>query len=429
MKKPIYTLFFFLVWGASVFSQTFQEAMPDSVIYLTPEEEAFMIDKETKSLFKFYPNATSLLDVATRQPFSFAFEQKISSAFSVSLLAGFPRTVTLQALTGQLWKGTHWRGGLELRYYYQMPGLIKKNKQANNLSGNYFGIKYERGITSSKDQANSEYFNFFNIVYGTQKRFLNRGFIDFSIRLGNTQSYRNHPLLANGKYWVRDNFYLSAGIKAGIALGKNYKMSEDLVCPIFKCYSNRKSAFKINLVRNWSFGRSDSYPGSNFEDAWYVSLSPNISYEFKIAKSPLSFDQDLDVNVFFSSARFATPGFGMSSYSLKYHAGFRYYHGMRNRIRKGKSGNNLSGFYSFARAKLEQASSGYTYYRFNDVLFSERIIQKELEAQVGIGYQKEVLERLYFDLGIATTKDIKLNLNRALDGFQLTSYIKVGLMF
>ncbi len=427
MKKPVYSLFFFLAWTLPVFSQISQGALPDSVIYLTPVEEAFMIDKETKSLFKIYPFGSSLVNVATKQTLSFAFEKKVSNGLSFSLLANFPQSARIRDFNGQLEKGLHWRGGLELRYYYKMPGLIKKNKQANNLSGNYFGAKYERNWSSGKGVYVFGNSNYYNIAYGIQKRFLNRGFLDFSVRLGNNQLYESVQRATGTQLEIRNYFYLSAGIKAGLALGKNYKMSDDLVCPIFKCYSNRKSAFKINVLRTWSIGRRDSFVGGN---TWHISVNPNISYEIKVANSPLSFDQDLEVSLYFSNSRTNTPDFGLRYYNLRYHAGFRFYHGMRNRINKGQSGNNLSGLYSFARAKLERSTS----WRFEKNLDTGlyhlvEFITKEVEAQIGIGYQKEVLERLYFDLGIGATKDIKLSLNRPLQGVQVISYIKVGLMF
>ncbi len=427
MKKSIYTLFFFLVWTLPVFSQISQGALPDSVIYLTPAEEAFMIDKETKSLFKVFSQETSVENIGTKQNLFIAFERKISNALSVSLLTRSPQRTSLTYPNGESIDRLFWQGGLELRYYYKMPGLIKKKQQANNLSSNYIGAKYERSWSSGKGEALFGDGDYYNIVYGIQKRFLNRGFVDFSVRLGNKQLYETVQRISGPQIETRNNFYLSVGIIAGLALGKNYKLSDDLVCPVFKCYSNRKFAFKINLLRTWSLGKRDNY---SIADTWTASVSPNISYEIKLANSPLSFDQDLELGLDFSNTRSEKLDFGLRSYVLRYYAGFRFYHGMKNRISKGQSGNNLSGLYSFGRAKLEQVA----FLRFEenpDTGLDQLVkyIYKEVEAQIGIGYQKEVLERLYFDLGIGAAKDIKLNLNRDLLGVQVISYIKVGLMF
>lgn len=429
MYKVIYSLILFFLGMNPIFCQVFENALKDSVIYLTPQEEAFMIDKETKYLFKVIPLGASLVGIATRQSLSFAFEKKVSQAFSISLLADLPQFYNGRGSNGELVKNVNWRLGSELRHYYQMSRLIKNNKQADNLTGRYVGFRYNRswntGGTNDFGTTNS-----FQFSWGEQKRFLNRGFVDYSIGLGLRHNVQTIQLVNGPTEGSQLNFFLSAGIKAGLALGKNYNLSDDVVCPIFRCHANRKAAFKINLVRNWSVGRNQSFFGESGAGTWYLSLNPDVGFELKIANSPLAFVQDVDFNIYFSSIRFDEPGFGISSWALRYYPGFRYYHGMMNRIKKGKSGNNLSGIYSFARAKLERSEFLSFILDPDTGLFNIRQeVNKEIEAQVGVGYQKEVLERLYFDLGIGATKDVKRNADQILQGVGLTSYIKVGLMF
>lgn len=416
MNNIITALIFLLIGGSTLYAQSFQQDLKDSVIYLSPQDEAFMIDKETKYLFKISSEENSLADIATNQSFSVAFERKLSKAFSLSVMANSPRSYDLWNQQNILVKTLYWRVGAELRYYYHMPGKIKQKKQANNLSGAYFGAQFVRGFYTGNEYYSTVNNNAYSISYGIQKRFLNRGFVDFYLSLGNTN--------------FRDNLSLSAGVRAGLALGKNYQLSDDLICPIFKCHSNKKHALKINFLRRWSLQWNNVPAFVSSGDFWFLFISPNVSQEVKIANSPLSFEHDLETSLSFSSLRIQSDNFGINNYILRYHAGLRFYHGMMNRIKRGQSGNNFSGMYSFARTKLER----YSYYNFGfdsetGGRFPREIIQKEVEAQVGVGYQKEVLERLYFDLGIGATRDIKLNLDRAPQGIGLVSYVKVGLMF
>ncbi len=254
--------------------------------------------------------------------------------------------------------------------------------------------------------------------------------MDFSVNLGSARYLRANTTRLGNFLDYENHFFLSAGIRAGVAFGKNYELSDNLVCPIFKCYTDRKSALKINMVKLWSVGFSDFLAGGN-RNQLYINLSPNVSYEIKLAKSPLSFEQDLDMHLYLSGNRtLVDSGFGLNTYNIKYHAGFRYYNGMRKRIRKGQSGNNLSGAYSFARVRLEQYSSlDFVQDLQTDIYLLQRNINKGVALQAGIGYQKAVLERLYFDVGMGARKDIKLNLNRALAGIRLDIYTKVGWMF
>ncbi len=146
MSKVISAVIILLILSTPIFSQGYQNVLKDAVSYLTPEEEAFMIDKKSTYLFKLYPYSSSLANVVNRQGLSFAFEKKLLKAFSVSLLADFPQAIDWQSpLKSKVSESTFFRGGIELRYYYKMASLLEKGKQANNLSSNYFGVKLERG--------------------------------------------------------------------------------------------------------------------------------------------------------------------------------------------------------------------------------------------------------------------------------------------
>ena len=84
MNKNLLLLAFLLVLTQAGIAQNDSANFGDTVLYITPLEEAFMIDKETKSLFKINPLVNGLDELTRNAWFSFAYEQKLSEAFSLT---------------------------------------------------------------------------------------------------------------------------------------------------------------------------------------------------------------------------------------------------------------------------------------------------------------------------------------------------------
>jgi len=394
--------------------------MEDSILYITPQEEAFMIDKETKSLFKIQPLRYSLADVNRLRNFSFAFEQKLSNAFSISPIVNIDFNNNIAGESNRVGLG------MEVRYYYKLPKLIKEQKQANNLSSNYFAASfltnYSTGSNWSKNYDN------INLSYGIQKRFLNYGYLDFKVNLGVNRVILNRPNINPSQGSSFNHLYLSTGTNVGIGLGKKYELSEEAKCPIFRCFSNRRSAFKINLNKTWSLSR-------HLRDTKQTTLflNPNIIHEVKIGKSPVSFEQDLDAWIYFSDRRFNNDGtynnrFGLSSYRLKYRMGFKYYYSLKSRIRNGKSGNNLSGHYIFGRGEFTLGQTPTFELLENGLWITKKLNYRGQGVQLGAGYQKEVLENLFFDINLGVSRGVGKHKNFQ-NNFEVISDIKVGIMF
>jgi len=418
MKNLLYTLL--IICLAHTYSFAQESSMEDSILYVTPQEEAFMIDKESKYLFKIQPLRNSLVDINRLRTFSFAFEQKLGTSFSISPIVNldikdnsFPGSKTTADL------------GFEFRYYYKLAELIKQKKQANNLSSNYFASSFITNLSTDRNWV-FRGTNTFELAYGIQKRFLNYGYLDFRVNLGVRRSgLDQNSGIGPFRNATRNQFYLSTGTNVGIGLGKRYELSEEAKCPIFRCFSNRRSAFKINLNKTWSLSTQG-------DDRIYLYLHPNIIHEFKLGQSPISFEQDLDTWISFSNFRLNGNGeiknsFGFDRLSLKYRAGFKYYHSLKSRIRNGQSGNNLSGLYIFGRGAYRFGQTLIFETNENGLITFKEVNYRNQAVQMGYGYQKEVLENLFFDINLGVSRGVGKN-NLFDNGWGLVSDIKVGIM-
>jgi len=365
--KTIY-IAIFIVYAAIITGQSLSEFSQDSVLYLTDKQEAFMIDKETKYLIKTGP---------------LGFEKKLTE--SISLNSVFQPTYSGA-------RGLRIETGLELRYYYKIKKLIEQGKQANNLSSEYFsgGIEHNGVAFPGEGQANR--IMTYNINWGSQRRFLNYGYIDLGLQLSYSNFEFKFPTIES----ITASFVtLSNRTSVGFAFGKNYEIGDVVKCPIFKCYLDRKSALKFNMnkVLNLSYGTSSSFENKN---RFAVSLNPEISFEHKIGSTSFTINQELDLLAGFSSRiSNLNPNAGISEYRLGYTATLRHYFQLNSNVKKGKSGNNLSGFYWFAGASIDFGDSKLP-------LISQEVdfeVGKHnyIDVPFGVGYQKTMLNNFYFD--------------------------------
>lgn len=417
--KNIYILLFALL-GASLSAQEGKNIAKDTVAYLTAEQEAFMIDKETKYLFKTSP---------------LQYEQKLSKAFSFNLLFVpellFGRKLTADSDETYL-SSIFLQGEAELRYYYKLPRLIKEGKQANNLSSSYlsFGGRYGKTVYRNDEPILTSSRSAYELfgAWGDQKRFLNYGYLDYGIELSyQRSSITQSPFSEDG---VFNTVSLSTRIKVGFAFGQNYDIKEETKCPIFKCYLDRKSAFKLNYNSLFAIAFGESLV-SDSKNQLFIRFNPNIGYEYKIGSTSFSIDQDFGVSLSLSNTQgIDRNDFGISQYSIYYAIGGRYYFKLKSNINKGKSGNNLSGVYMFLRGSYDRYVSEFTFTSINGPVIS-KYKNENIRAGFGIGYQKTVLNDLYFDLQFGfkpTLKSIGDEVNESTDSFILMD-IKVGKMF
>ena len=161
-----------------------------------------------------------------------------------------------------------------------------------------------------------------------------------------------------------------------------------------------------------------------------IFLNPNIIYEIKLGDSAFSFEQDLNIEMLDSNSKL---GFenkrGLTSFDFSYQAGFKYYYNQRKRISEGKSGNNLSGFYVYAKGE-------YRYQVYEDILSITPHLQafkrskESIGVLSGLGYQKEILDYMFIDFNIGTSYDLYQNLFQSNNDtkFGIHGNIKLGVI-
>ena len=377
MKNLLLILCCFIAASTSNAQITSKSLLQDSVLYLTAAQEAFMIDKETKGLFKTSP---------------LAYERKLSKALSINF--EFQPTAVVADFYSFGAISLNLGGNLELRNYWRLPELIRSGKQANNLSSEYYGlgVGFSTPISNGSDGLFLDQRKIYAVI-GSQKRFLNYGFLDYGVKLG----YTENDFEATGIFEFERNLSsisISTFINAGFAFGKRYSINDETKCPIFKCNLDKKSMLKINYrgISSFTYGETLESKG---EKILRIDANPNISYERKIGSSPLSINQELDVSVAISTG-------DVQYLRLNYSIGVRYYNRLKKRIQSGQSGNNLSGMYFKTRGTY--STTGYNYFQHTSNE-GEFIVKKtsgsHINLDIGLGYQKTVLKNYYFDLGFS----------------------------
>lgn len=288
------TNFFFLIFilcSTIGLAQDFSESQ-DSIIYLTNNDEVFLLDKKTRIAVKTTP---------------LSVEAKIGKAFSIIPQIEHLSNVNYFAVEG--------------RYYYQMANRIKAGLQANNISGRYISALYHRRET--------------RLSYGFQQRVMNRCYIDLGLRLSRFERVRQIPHTTAISLSTYANF--------GLIIGKKHSIDPDKVCSVVRCHSNRKNAWRINLSRLLSITREGGSPNEN-GSFWSFELNPEITFEQKILNSSFSVESYIQ-----GDWRFNTINNTNSNNSATVSVGVKYFYEMSRKILKGKSGNNLSGNFFFLR--------------------------------------------------------------------------------
>ena len=426
MKKALtvlYSTLLFVIPTLGGISSAFAQGSADSV-RITHTQEAgtlekqrfidrydyvFMTKEPTKWMLKGYLSASPVPRLQLRGPsneisgslpsslsYAFGYEHKIGSSFSIDV-----------GLSGGYINDFQWSShfaSAEIRWFYDMKKRLQKGLQANNLTGSYIGFKYGQAfeIPSIKfvstllqvpfigNQSNEWYKNsqIFVLKLGTQKRFFERGFADFSLNIGRTtydltlpnQSSINIPA-------PKDEWFLFSDVKFGLGFTSAPKTTalNASNCNVWKCFKEENQLFKINIASPFTLTNRQ------------FNFSLPISYERKIAKSAWSINTELNLSFSYLSRK-ALQSFG--SQFLVAGSAFlvqpRYYYNLKKRIREGKSANNLSGNYF--------AIMGSQLLSFSDMDYNP-VFQVKREthwsntraAYATWGMQRRIFEKGFFD--------------------------------
>jgi len=255
-------------------------------------------------------------------------ETKLSEALSISA------NVQYDLESGRLTSREQLRLGTTIRWYYDMKKRIAAGKSASNFSGNYLALE-----PSWLGEKGSNYYTNSGAEliakFGIQRRLLRYGYFDLSYGLG----VKHNP----ASPYSRGGWYLSTQpqLSLGLALfspGKN-NMPGGAVCDVIRCFQENRRMFKVDL---YNLVAVRAFPNQGTS----ISLNPSFAYEQKISGSPFSAELSLEG----ASALYAfDPGYSApikaNSVGGTGMVELRWYFLQKQRMLKGKSGNNLSGVF------------------------------------------------------------------------------------
>ena len=252
-----------------------------------------------------------------------------------------------------------------------MRKRIALEKSANNFSGNYFSLGYERSLRQIQGSMHREHIN---INYGLQSRFLSNGFVDFSLGLfyisPDALSYRTDN--SGGRGFQARNLILASRSVVGLAFGDWKKSGKEPICDILHCDYLIKQQFKIKLPEI-NIGLS------------IQSIRAEMAYERKLGKAPLSIEGSISnvtnnaIEREYSTTNISTTG------NLE----LRYYFMQKRQIRNGKASDNLSGFYLAPHIAYN--------YSYINISRSANFKRQYVSYGVIAGYQQRLFGNIYFD--------------------------------
>jgi hypothetical protein len=318
-----------------------------------------------------------------------------------------------------------------------MARRIKEERSANNFSGNYWAVRYGRWLTNRNFEINQSWGlpiengqyrteNFYNVnrsqlslTYGLQRRFFRFGLIDMSVNL----NYRGRNLVRqqiefpNGDTRVIPNqrpdlealkvsyqtenqeglWFIDTKLQFGMALADFKKRNKTSLCDVLQCYENQSQMWKIG------------WPGLSL-GLRTQNLAGFIGYEQKLLHSPFSLNgyavyrlnNQVNKNAFLSDINTNMLLRGESSsflfnYDVSLQA--RYYFLMQRRIKQGKSGNHLSGFYAGTNARVGGSNYIFKATFPNQNIHSEVAKSGFLGVAPMIGFQQKLFKHGVIDVG------------------------------
>jgi hypothetical protein len=337
-------------------------------------ENVFMTKIPTKRIFKLGYTASTYKGIGLTA----AFEYKIFPFLSLeaaiySRAAREGDGIYLNSFFRQL-SGQNLFASAGSRWYPTMMRRIARQQSANNFTGSYVSLLYERSLGAIQYGHVRDHFS---LTYGFQSRFLTNGFLDFSLGL-----YYLRPFpewFTPGKQapsGLRNNNVVFASRSLiGLALGDWKKTDGGPLCDVLHCDYLVKRHLKVRLPEV-NIGLQNQ------------SIRAEIGYEMKIGRSPFSMNLSIRNDIDRAMSFYGNLSFQRRTES---EGQLRFYYLQKSQVRKGKASDNLSGLYVGARFGYR-----WEYERYRREKYSGR------HQIVGIsaGYQQRLFHKLYFDSAV-----------------------------
>ncbi|TLU96046.1 hypothetical protein [Dyadobacter sediminis] len=256
------------------------------------------------------------------------------------------------------------------RWYPNMRKRIARQQSANNFTGSYLSISYESSLAAIQ---NGKVRDHFSMSYGFQGRFLNNGFLDFSLGL---YYLRPFPEWFTSGMQVPtafriDNLVFASRSLIGLAFGDWKKNDRGPLCDVLYCDYLVRKHFKVRLPEV-NIGIRGQF------------IRGEIGYERKLGPSPLSLNFSLWNETRTSLGRYS----GIQATTMG-EAQLRFYYLQKKQISKGRASDNLSGLYLGSRLAY--------IWRYRDASFLNPVTNAYSSAGIMTGYQQRLFNRLYFD--------------------------------
>ncbi|ACT92215.1 hypothetical protein [Dyadobacter fermentans] len=261
------------------------------------------------------------------------------------------------------------------RWYPNMMRRIARQQSANNFTGSYLSVLYERSVGAIQYGYVRDHFS---LSYGFQSRFLTSGFLDFSLGLYYLRPYPEWYISGwpvTSKFRINNLVFASRSL-IGLALGDWKRTGSGPLCDVLHCDYLVRQHFKIRLPEV-NVGLQNQ------------SIRAEIGYERKIGRSPFS----MNFTVRNETDRSTLYGYKTFHGRTEGEGQLRFYYLQKNQVRKGKASDNLSGLYVGARFGYRWEYEHYSH--------RERYSGRTQLVGISAGYQQRLFHKLYFDSAVS----------------------------
>lgn len=419
MKNALLTLLFILSGIASYAQDSVkvsysQEA--DTLVkqrFIDRYENVFMTKVPTRHMFKvglsqyYQANAFPLTDdkILNNTSLQLGYEFKFLPAFSIAVSGHVPY---FDLHTPFKWSIQSTVIDAQLRWFVDMRRRIKSGKSANNFSGNYVALFYNIPGTVQNDSK-------IGFKVGFQRRFLNRGFMDFSLAF-----LQNGPFFY---YGMLDNWNISTQAIAGFAFGDWKKAKIGPLCDVLLCDEFMSSQWKVRLPE--------------ITVGYYLNrIRAGVAFEQKLMDSfTLNFQLDAAMNNGFNQLKYPQTiyGWGDVRYSQVYSRERilnlsvqpRYYVLQKKQRMIGRGGNGFSGLYTGLNSEFSYYKGKHSFSNFQtpDLKRETKLIQ----TGALVGYQLRLFRHGYFDAN--TSYNFQDHLGSSETSFGFRTNVTLGLAF
>jgi hypothetical protein len=342
-------------------------------------ENVFMTRIPTSNLIKAGYSASDVRGIGIAVGYEYKILPGLSIEASIYKKTNGPGDgIFLNTFTRE-WERDWWIGA-RARWYYNMSKRIDKGLNANNFSGGYLSAIIDRRVggldLSSPVNSNRHRLA---VAAGFQSRVFNHGHIDISLGayyLDQSYEYSNFFGRQMNQTLSGKKFILSTQMTVGLAFGDWKRKAPTEVCDVLLCDEEIQNQWKLRFPE-FSLGLGQR------------SLRFGIAREAKFGNSPFSIE--INANAEFYDTEITR----MKGFFVKTGLQGRYYFLQQMQIRRGESGNNLSGFYT----ALEIAN-----FLTKRNKPSDNFSEKYWGASLSAGFQQRLFENIYIDTAVSVNQ-------------------------